>query len=358
MAKTKNALEEYSESLKVFANKRKKGNAEAAIEQERSTASEDTYIVLQAANEAIDEGIKQPDPRDLWHGIWYENEIACMFASSGRGKTILAVQIAEHIAQTDDVIYFDFELTTKQFQKRYTDENGNVHQFPPRLFRARKELKNRKWEYFDKKIIDNIETILLQSKCKIAIIDNISCVGDRLEDGDAAMELMRRLNYLKEKFNFSFLIVAHTPKIYTYFPITENDLAGSRKLYNSFDSVFAIGKSNKGNNLRYIKVLKERNGEEKYDEANVLVCRIEKKDACLRFIELETSNERAHLGKPSHNNAQFVRDVMELYNEGNSYRDIEGRLHTSKSTVERVVKREIDKARKELQNNSTNSQSS
>ena len=54
-------------------------------------------------------------------------------------------------------------------------------------------------------------------------------------------------------------------------PITQNHLAGSKKLYNFFDSVFAIGMSAKDNRLRYIKQVKVRAGAFKYDASNVLV---------------------------------------------------------------------------------------
>lgn len=303
----------------------------------RKTDNNEDFILVQAANEAIVEGMGEPDPIDLWHGIWFENEISCLFASSGMGKTILAVQIAEHVAQRVPVLYFDFELTTKQFQRRYTDENGNSHKFPTNLYRAKKQLKNRQWEYFDEKIIDSIEKCLVSSGCKVAIVDNISCVGDKLEEGDAAMELMRRFNYLKEHNGFSFLIIAHTPKRLPYFPITENDLAGSRKLYNSFDSVFAIGKSTKGKNMRYIKVLKQRNSEEKYDENNVIACKIVKDNYCLRFNEITIGPEREHLGKASQNNMEFVNDILELHREGKSLREIEKLLHVSRSTISRIV---------------------
>lgn len=336
MNSNKKILKELAEKLGEAA--RPQGNEERnAGKQSVQTDDKEEFILVQGANEAIAEGMGEPDPIDLWHGIWFENEISCLFASSGMGKTILAVQIAEHIAQHRPVLYFDFEMTTKQFQRRYTDEDGNIHRFPENLYRAKKQLKNRQWEFFDEKIIDGIEQSLISSGCRIAIVDNISCVGDKLEEGDAAMELMRRFNYLKEHNGFSFLIVAHTPKRLSYFPITGNDLAGSRKLYNCFDSVFAIGKSTKGKNMRYIKVLKQRNCEEKYDESNVIACNIVKENYCLRFSEVGIGPERSHLGKTEQSNMEFVNDVLELHADGKSLREIEKLLHVSRSTISRII---------------------
>ena len=53
-----------------------------------------------------------------------------MFADSNVGKSILAVQIADRIARTDNVLYLDFELSEKQFQLRYTNEHGELSPFP------------------------------------------------------------------------------------------------------------------------------------------------------------------------------------------------------------------------------------
>ena len=42
-------------------------------------------------------------PRALWDSFWYEGELSCLFADSNVGKSILAVQIADRIARTDNV---------------------------------------------------------------------------------------------------------------------------------------------------------------------------------------------------------------------------------------------------------------
>lgn len=297
----------------------------------------DDYFVLQSANEALEEGRNQPEPRNLWKQIWFENEILCLFADSNLGKSILAVQIAQEVAKTEKVLYFDFELTVKQFQRRYTDQDGNLHRFPDNLLRVRKQMNNRTWERFDNNVIIGIEQALLKSNVRVAIIDNITFISDKLEDGDAAMTLMRRFIFLKEKYNFSFLIVAHTPKHFPYSPITENDLSGSKKLYNSFDSVIAIGRSIKGRGQRYLKTLKQRSDEVCYDEHSVLNCHIEKKSAFLYFVFDDTSPEREHLSKPTKNNQQYVDDVMKLYGQGKSTREIGELLNSNKSTVNRVI---------------------
>ena len=75
---------------------------------------------IKTANRTILEASQLPTPRALWDSFWYEGELSCLFADSNVGKSILAVQIADRIARTDNVLYLDFELSEKQFQLRYT----------------------------------------------------------------------------------------------------------------------------------------------------------------------------------------------------------------------------------------------
>lgn len=91
---------------------------------------------IKAANRTVLEASLLPTPRALWDSFWYEGELSCLFADSNVGKSILAVQIADRIARTDNVLYLDFELSDKQFQLRYTDEHGNLYTFPEKLYRV------------------------------------------------------------------------------------------------------------------------------------------------------------------------------------------------------------------------------
>lgn len=121
--------------------------------------------------------------------------------------------------------------------------------------------------------------------------------------------------------------------------ITQNDLAGSKKLYNFFDSVFAIGKSAKDENLRYIKQLKVRYGNFEYGGNNVIVCTIEKADDFLRFVTLGHATESTHLKEITEEKRNRMKsDVRSLHSQGMSYREIGEKLGISKTTVERYCK--------------------
>lgn len=116
-------------------------------------------------------------------------------------------------------------------------------------------------------------------------------------------------------------------------PITSNDLAGSKRLYNFFDSVFPIGKSAQDNGLRYVKQLKVRYGTHSYDADNVIIYEIEK-------VDRGYSTEKEHLKKLGDNESS-QRDclILQLSQSGKSVREIASQVNCGKSTVSRIIQR-------------------
>lgn len=73
-------------------------------------------LSIKSANLTLTEASMTANPKQLYGEFWFEHEIGCLFADSNVGKSILAMQIAEDIAKTGEtVLYFDFELSEKQF---------------------------------------------------------------------------------------------------------------------------------------------------------------------------------------------------------------------------------------------------
>ena len=94
-----------------------------------------------------------------------------------------------------------------------------------------------------------------------------------------------------------------------------------------FDSVFAIGKSAKDENLRYIKQLKVRYGNFEHGGNNMIVCVAEKADDFLHFITLRHAIESAHF-----------RDITEkersrMKNEVRTLHSREPTVKSAKSSV-------------------------
>ncbi len=280
-------------------------------------------LSIKTANQSIKEAQQRPDPAPLWLSLWYEGEVCCSFSDSNLGKSIYSVQIATEIAKRQKVLYFDFELSDKQFQLRYTGENGELYKFPENLLRVEISKEHFDTDNFESSIIDSIEEAAVITNAKVLIIDNLTYLCTAAEKGDVAGSLMMKLLALKRKYGLSIMVIAHTPKRQLSSPITQNDLAGSKKLFNFFDSVFAIGKSAKGNNLRYVKQIKVRYGEYEYDEENVIVYSIEKFGAFLQFSHVEYGVEREHLKEQTQSDREEkTEEVKRLQREGKSQREI------------------------------------
>lgn len=326
MSTKKNKIQSISDELAAFA---------------KGTPSKCGMFAIRTANETLEEAASRPDPIDLWQGLWYQGEISCLFADSGNGKSIYAVQISTHIAATEKVLYFDFELSDKQFQLRYTSDDGHLYKFPPNLYRV--EINPDDMDLtvdFEDAVITNIESTAATTGAKVLVIDNLTWLCNNSEKGDMAGRLMMRLMKLKKKYGWSILVIAHTPKRPLSAPITQNDLAGSKKLYNFFDSVFAIGLSAKDPALRYIKQIKVRYGTFRYDAGNVIVCAIAKDGAFLRFETLGFAPERDHLQEPTkEEDSQLVEEVKKMSLAGKSYRQIREELGVSIAKVSRIMNR-------------------
>ena len=296
-------------------------------------------FTVKTANRTIREAALRPTPDALWLTLWYEGEVCCLFSDSNLGKSIYAVQIATSIAKKQKVLYFDFELSDKQFQLRYSDEANNLNQFPDNLYRVEINRDSLDAVNFEEAVIGNIEQTAIKLGAKVLIIDNLTYLCVASEKGDAAGTLMLRLMALKRKYGLSMLILAHTPKRCLSNPITQNDLAGSKKLYNFFDSVFAIGKSAKNSSVRYIKQLKVRYGNYTYDADNVIVCVIEKVGTFLQFVDIGYAVEKEHLKEPSEKDStQEKETIKRMVAEGKTYRVIASELGVTLGKVQRALK--------------------
>lgn len=314
------------------------------LEEAENTTKSGMFLV-KTANQTVEDARKRPDPEPLYLSLWYEGEVCCLFADSNLGKSLLAVQMADEIARKRRVLYIDCELSDKQFQLRYTSDDGTqTHMFPPNFLRAEIDPMFAMPKKSDELMLQQIEATALEMECDTIMVDNIGYLLSDMEKGVDAGQFMQKLKQLKNKHNWNLLIIAHTPKRALYSPITRNDLAGSSRLYNFFDSVFAIGQSAKDENLKYIKQVKVRHGEFEYGSSNVITCEIVKEGCFAHFRTLGTCPERDHLKERSDKDID-TRDlnIKDLYEQGKSYREIADELSLSKSLVGKVIGRLKDK---------------
>ena len=307
-----------------------------AVEKAESAPKKVGLLSIKSANDWIEDSIKIPDPKTFFNGLIVQYENTVIFAASNVGKSILAMQIAEHIAWTEKILYLDLELSSKQFQMRYTDATtGEIHMFPSNFQRAEIDPEYIVGVDLEQEILGSIEEAAMQGTT-FFIIDNITFICNDSEKGATAGNFMMKLIRLKRKYGLTTIVIAHTPKRRSWEPITQNDLAGSAKLMNFFDAGIALARSAKDNNLRYLKQVKVRTGEYNYGADNVIIYDISKDNGCLKFELQGYAKEDEHLkNRDSGDDYDEIIGILKLQRGGKTVREIAEILDMSKSSVQR-----------------------
>ncbi len=319
---------------------------------------EQSLFTVKPANVFLEEAQKRPIPKKLFSEFWYEGELSILFADTNVGKSILAVQIGNSVAsgtsisgfsmsaQEQKVLYYDFELSDKQFQNRYSLNYTINFEFSRNFYRAEinsdTDIPSR-FKTFEEFLYYSLERDIIETESKVLIIDNITYLKTDTERAKDALPLMKFLKSLKNKYGLSILALAHTPKRDSTRPITVNDLQGSKMLSNFCDSIIAIGKSSKGENLRYIKQIKERATEKIYGEDHVIICEITKPNNFLHFEFKEYDEEKEHL-KQLTEDERSLREFRsrEFFDEGKSNVEIAKHFGVSEGAVRKWKKKYQD----------------
>ncbi len=327
------------------------------LQKDREAEKENKGLFkVMPANKWIEQAKTRPVPKMLFGELWFENELCILFADTNLGKSTLAVQIGNSIskgeripgfkleAKKQPVLYFDFELSDKQFENRYSINFEQHYVFDNDFIRVEinPEVEIPEKGGFEKFLYYSLEQSIIETGAKILIIDNITYLKNETERAKDALPLMKYLKSLKSKYGLSIIALAHTPKRDLSKPITRNDLQGSKMLINFVDSCFAIGESNTDKSIRYIKQIKARNTEIIYDTENVLVCQLHKPSNFLEFEFLNYGSEREHLKQLSETDkAEMETNILELKRENPtmSFGQIANQLGTNKMKVKRVIDR-------------------
>ena len=315
-------------------------------------------FLIKPANEWLELAKTTRAPQMLFSEFWHEDEICILFADSNLGKSILAVQIANSIskgkqingfvleAKKQPVLYFDFELSAKQFEFRYAVKSETQRGFSDHYafdqnfirveFNPNCELTTE--SSTDKYLYQSLEGSIIETGAKILIVDNITYLKDDTERSKDALPLMKYLKSLKSKHGLSILALAHTPKRDLTKNINQNDLGGSKMLYNFIDSCFALGKSTKDENIRYIKQIKARNTGMIYGAENVVMCELNKPINFLNFEFLEYGSEWEHLKHRENEISEKTKQrVKDLSKKGMSQRDIKNECSIGLGSVNKIL---------------------
>jgi len=305
----------------------------------QKTANENIGIfTVKSANQWIEQAKARPIPKMLFSEFWFQGELCILFADTNLGKSILAVQIGDSISKgmpisgfkmesaRQPILYFDFELSDKQFENRYSIDFAQHYLWNDNFLRIEINPDAEIPENFEQHLNQSFEAAINRTGAKILIIDNLTYLKNETEKAKDALPLMKYLKAIKAKYGLSILAIAHTPKRDLSKPITRNDLQGSKMLINFCDSSFSIGESVHDKSIRYLKQIKSRNTEIIYDTENVIICQVEKPGNFLMFDLLSFGSEREHLKQFNEKDKQQLEnDVLDLLKEGKSYRET-GRL--------------------------------
>ena len=329
-----------------------KTEAEQLLKQGNEAKESKGLFTVKTASRWIEQAKTRPIPQMLFGEFWFEGELCILFADTNLGKSILAVQIGNSISKGEQIrgfkletpkqpiLYFDFELSDKQFENRYSIKFEQHYNFDNNFIRVEinPDATIPEAQTFEDYLNHSLERSITETGAKVLIIDNLTYLKNETEKAKDALPLMKHLKALKNKYGLSILALAHTPKRDLSKPITRNDLQGSKMLMNFCDSSFSIGESHSDKNLRYLKQIKQRNTEQIYDAENVCVCQIDKPLNFLLFEFVNFGKEWEHLKQHTEKDKENLNEkVSELKQQGRSLREIGAELGISHQQVKRIL---------------------
>ena len=323
---------------------------------------------VRPANEWLRIGTRRGLTKRLFGDLWCENDLSIMFADTGVGKSLFAVQIADAIVRgrglepfdvttrPQRVLLLDFEMNHRQFHDRYSaGRPGRVrrpHEFARGILRAEIAWDDgipAGYRTYNEFVLASIEQCVIDNGVRVLIVDNISWLVSGGFASQSAAALMKGLKLLKAEFGISILVIAHAVKRLDTLPITIADLAGSKVLANFADNVFALGRCCYSPDLRYLKQLKMRNSPLRHDVSNVVLYRLVTDSTYPHFEFVGYDHEASQIrqsydtllerGRFRQFNAEHrAEHVRRLHAGGLSIRRIAARLNISRSSVTRLIK--------------------
>jgi hypothetical protein len=134
------------------------------------------------------------------------------------------------------------------------------------------------------------------------------------------------------------LLVAHTTKsTASHKQIRMDHIRGSKILSGLVDSIFCICDSKLGEDICYIKHLKSKRGAKYHDVAEVELV----ESPFLHFRLLEWNDESCHIDTKRTRKKKYdeeeIKEVINLFKNGLSCREIENETGIPKSTVNTII---------------------
>ena len=165
-----------------------KTEAEQLIKQSNKAKESKGMFTVMEANRWIEQAKTRPIPKMLFGELWFEGELCILFADTNLGKSILAVQISNSIsrgeqirgfkleAQKQPILYFDFELSDKQFENRYSIRFERHYNFDCNFIRVEinPDAAIPEIQSFEDFLNHSLERSIIETGAKVLIIDNLT----------------------------------------------------------------------------------------------------------------------------------------------------------------------------------------
>ena len=295
-----------------------------------------------------------PMAKKMFGEFWYEGELCILFGRTNTGKSNLAFQIAmgiakessdsEHFTYEGDpktILYFDLELSERQVSSRLKGAKGTGDRF----LRVSYDSAFFHDSKTQQTAFEEIDQLIKEYKPAALILDNISVFHPDNEKASDATVLLNQLNGLKRRHNLPILAIGHTPKISSGVPIEITHLQGSSQMGNLIDSAFAIG-TTKDMNRKYLKQVKVRETEFRYDSENVLLIEFSQEGDWVHFVPVEQTQEYELLsfGGGSNKDVLQARDneIFEMYMKGVPREEIQSTYNIGKTRYYEIINKMKD----------------
>lgn len=294
--------------------------------------------------------------------------VCVIFGLPGHGKSTLLMQILIDIASGQDslvfpgceyrerpkVVVYDAELRDSQIKNRYCSYGFS---FPNNLIR----ISDSKVVCAGSKVISDISRIVKNSESSLVIaIDNMTKIFNSMkaEEVNVFYKQLDEIHEQAEKRgqSITFFIVGHTIKTEAHSAPELSDVYGSSFISNFANTVIALWPSNRGNNIKFLRVLKNRDHE--FSETEVkLVERV--KEPYLHFnlvkdkvplndaLKAKPKAQRSSSGnepKDAQSTEDKVRDIIEVYNSEENKQTIDA-LCKSKGITRKTYYEYVKKLR-------------
>jgi archaellum biogenesis ATPase FlaH len=295
-----------------------------------------------------------PMAKKMFGEFWYEGELCILFGRTNTGKSNLAFQIAMGIAKESSdsehfnyegdpktILYFDLELSERQVSSRLKGAKGTGDRF----LRVSYDSAFFHDSKTQQTAFEEIDQMIKEYKPAALILDNISVFHPDNEKASDATVLLNQLNGLKRRHNLPILAIGHTPKISSGVPIEITHLQGSSQMGNLIDSAFAIG-TTKDMNRKYLKQVKVRETEFRYDSENVLLIEFSQEGDWVHFVPVEQTQEYELLsfGGGSSKDVLQARDneIFEMYIKGVPREEIQSTYNIGKTRYYEIINKMKD----------------